>query len=138
MSDHRIGQLESGRTPGLDRDARDALTARRNVLLDLWAARRLGLAGQAAEAYAWSVHFADFAAPGHDDIVAKIAADFAEQGLVAADRLIRRQLHEMALQAEGQLAAEPTGRRADAQPSGLPRYRGGSVRRIETPPTGDA
>ena len=46
------------------------ITARRNRLLGLWAAGRLGLAaGEPAESYAKTVVAADFQAPGDDDVV---------------------------------------------------------------------
>ncbi|MBX9774590.1 MAG: DUF1476 domain-containing protein [Xanthobacteraceae bacterium] len=43
----------------VDCDTREGITARRNVLLGLWSARRLGLNGADAEIYSWSVHLAD-------------------------------------------------------------------------------
>jgi hypothetical protein len=89
-----------------DHDSRDGVVARRNVLLGLWAAARMGLAGAEAEAYAWGVHFADLDAPGHDDVVAKVAADLAARGVAASDTAIRRQLREMEARAELHLLNE--------------------------------
>ncbi|MBX9778340.1 MAG: DUF1476 domain-containing protein [Xanthobacteraceae bacterium] len=91
----------------IDCETREGLTARRNVLLGLWAAGRLGLTGADAEAYAWSVHFADFDEAGHDDVVAKVAADLAAAGVQVRKRSIRRQLREMELRAFLQLSVEP-------------------------------
>ncbi|MEP9355702.1 ATPase inhibitor subunit zeta [Xanthobacter sp. KR7-65] len=91
----------------IDYDTREGLIARRNVLLGLWAAGRLGLTGTDAEAYAWSVHFADHGQPGHDDIVSKIATDFATAGKEVRLRTILRHLREMELRAFLQLSVEP-------------------------------
>jgi hypothetical protein len=89
-------------------DTREGLIARRNVLMGLWAARQLGLTGADAEAYAWSVHFADQQEAGHDDVVAKIASDLARSGAQVCERSIRRQLREMELRAFLQLSVEPS------------------------------
>lgn len=91
----------------IEHDTREGIIARRNVLLGLWAANRLGLTGAAAETYAWSVHFADLRVPGHDDVVAKIAGDLNAQGIVVDERTIRRQLREMEARAALQLSADP-------------------------------
>jgi hypothetical protein len=107
MLHESINALTSPDSLVVEHDTRDGLLARRNVLLGLWAASRLGLEGPEAEAYAWSVHFADLEAPGHDDIVAKVAADFAAHGATLCERSIRRHLREMEARAELQLAAEP-------------------------------
>jgi hypothetical protein len=88
-----------------DYDTRQGLIARRNILMGLWAANRLGLSGAEAEDYAWSVHFADLACPGSDDVVAKIAADLSARGIAVKERLIREQLREMERRAELQLAS---------------------------------
>lgn len=90
-----------------DYDTREGVTARRNVLIGLWAAGRLGLTGSHAEAYAWSVHLADQGEPGHDDVVAKISADFASAGATVRERSIRRNLREMESRAFLQLTVEP-------------------------------
>jgi hypothetical protein len=63
--------------------------------------------GSDAEAYAWSVYFADLDKPGHDDVVAKVAVDPAAHGASVCERTIRRTLREMEARAELQLAAEP-------------------------------
>jgi hypothetical protein len=91
----------------IEYDTREGVIARRNVLLGLWAAGRLGLTGADAEAYAWSVHFADHDEAGHDDVVAKVAADLAASGAQVCERSIRRHLREMELRAFLQLSVEP-------------------------------
>ena len=87
----------------IEQDTREGVTARRNILLGLWAAQRLGLNGPEAEAYAWSVHFADLEEPGHDDVIAKIESDLSVCGASVCERSLRRQLREMQKRAKLQL-----------------------------------
>ncbi|HZB93307.1 MAG TPA: DUF1476 domain-containing protein [Stellaceae bacterium] len=77
--------------------------ARRNKLIGLWAAERLGLAGAAAEHYAQEVMEADLQHPGPHDIVAKIAADFTQRGVPLDESRIRAQLDLCAAEATKQI-----------------------------------
>jgi len=83
----------------IDEDTREGEIARRNVLFGLWAGRHAGLEGDALEAYALSVHLADHRIPGHDDVIAKVAADLACCGKPMSDRRLRTCFREMALRA---------------------------------------
>jgi hypothetical protein len=81
------------------------ITARRNKLLGLWAAERLGLpAGEATEEYARSVVLADFEAPGDADVVAKVRGDFLAKGIAIGEAEIGAELARAAIQARQQLA----------------------------------
>jgi hypothetical protein len=80
-------------------DTRTGLTARRNVLFGLWAARRLDLPEAEHEGFAWSVHFADLSEPGHDDVVSFVARAFEKAGIDMPERRLRSQLREMELRA---------------------------------------
>lgn len=88
----------------IEYDTRDGEIARRNVLFGLWAGHRMGLKGDAIEAYAWSVHLADRDSPGHDDVIAKVAVDLASCGSPISDRQLRSYLQEMAMRASLDLA----------------------------------
>ena len=66
--------------------------ARRNRLLGLWAAERLGLSGDDADAYARQVVQADFEEPGDDDVVRKVLKDFADRGVDAQETEIRAEM----------------------------------------------
>ena len=77
--------------------------ARRNKLLGLWAAERMGLAGEAAERYARDVLAADLEKPGVDDVIAKIAGDFAKHGVGIDEARIRAELARCAADAKKQL-----------------------------------
>jgi hypothetical protein len=80
------------------------ITARRNRLLGLWAAERLGLpAGEETEAYAKAVVAADFQAPGDDDVIEKVRGDLAAKGLDVTVEQVRAELARAAAQAREQL-----------------------------------
>lgn len=78
-----------------DEELRFKATARRNKLLGLWAAEKLGLSGEEAEAYAKSVIKADFAEPGEEDVFRKIRADFDAKKVDQSDHQIRRTMSEL-------------------------------------------
>src|SRR3954471_6491657 len=52
----------------LDQELRFKANARRNKLLGLWAAEKLGKSGEAASTYAVEVVKSDFEAPGDEDV----------------------------------------------------------------------
>lgn len=67
--------------------------ARRNKLLGLWAAEKLGKSGADADAYAKEVVLADFEEPGDNDVVRKVAADLKPKGIDEA--AIRARMNEL-------------------------------------------
>jgi hypothetical protein len=79
--------------------------ARRNKLFGLWAAERLGLAGDASEAYARAIVAADFEKPGDADIIDKVIADFAKGGVKLDAARVRVELERCAADAKRQLGA---------------------------------
>jgi hypothetical protein len=79
--------------------------ARRNKLLGLWAAERLGLGGEEATHYAREVLQSDLERPGSADIVAKVCADFAKRGVACDEARVRSELERCAADAKQQLAA---------------------------------
>ncbi len=78
-----------------DEELRFKANARRNKLLGLWAAEKLGLSGPEAEAYAKDVVVSDFEAPGDDDVFAKLRKDFDAKGVAQSDHQIRRTMTEL-------------------------------------------
>jgi hypothetical protein len=78
-----------------DEELRFKATARRNKLLGLWAAEKLGKTGADAEAYAKSVVMADFEEVGDDDVFRKVRGDFDAQGVDQSDHQIRRTMDEL-------------------------------------------
>jgi hypothetical protein len=75
-----------------DQELAFKVKARRNKLLGLWAAQHLGLDGAAAEHYAREVLQSDLERPGSDDIVGKVARDFAKNGIALDEARIRAEL----------------------------------------------
>ncbi len=80
--------------------------ARRNKLLGLWAAAKMGLAGTEAEVYAKSVVAADFDRPGPDDVVEKVLADLAPHDAAITEQVVRRQMDLLLEEAQAQLRQE--------------------------------
>lgn len=88
-----------------DEELRFKATARRNKLLGLWAAEKLGKSGADAEAYAKSVVVADFEEAGDEDVVRKIKNDFALGSVNAADTEIRTVMTELLIKAAEDIQA---------------------------------
>lgn len=68
-----------------DEDLRFKAIARRNKMLGLWAAEKMGLDSLSAVEYAKSVVKADFEEPGDEDVIRKVMGDLKEKN-VAVDR----------------------------------------------------
>ena len=88
-----------------DEELKFRATARRNKLLGLWAAEKLGLSGDEAQAYAKEVVKADLQEPGEEDVFRKIRADFDAKGIKLPDEEIRRQMHDLLAQAVTEIKA---------------------------------
>jgi len=88
-----------------DEELRFKSTVRRNKLIGLWAAQKLGLSGDEAEAYAKSIVKADFQEPGDADVLRKLSADFAAKGIDISDDDLHRVLIDKLAEAVGQIEA---------------------------------
>ena len=86
-----------------DEELRFKATARRNKMLGRWAAEKLGLSGDEAEAYAKEVVLADFEEAGDHDVFRKIRRDFDAAGVNQSDHQIRRTMDELMAQAIEQI-----------------------------------
>lgn len=91
--------------------ARDAelefrVTARRNRLIGLWAAERLGLTEAEADAYAKSVIQADFEEIGENDVIGKLIGDLVKGGIAVSEIEIREKLSHFMEVARAQVAQE--------------------------------
>lgn len=78
-----------------DEELKFKAEARRDKLLGLWAAEKLGLSGTEAESYAKDVVAADFEEAGYEDVVRKVAKDFADKGVAVTEQEIRVKLDEL-------------------------------------------
>lgn len=90
----------------LDEELRFRATARRNKLLGLWAAEKMGISGADADAYAKTVVVADFEEAGDDDVFRKVRKDFDEKKVEQSDHQIRRTMDELMVTAMQQIEAE--------------------------------
>jgi len=89
----------------LDEEQRFKAEARRNRLLGLWAAEKLGIAGDAATAYAKEVVAADFEEAGDGDVLRKVAGDFAKKGVAISEAEVRAKMSELLAVAAAQVKA---------------------------------
>ncbi|MCE2927733.1 MAG: DUF1476 domain-containing protein [Rickettsiales bacterium] len=80
--------------------------ARRNKLLGLWAAEKLGKTGAEADAYAKDVVMADFETDGDSDVVFKIIKDFANDGQEISEQEIRTEMNRLLPIARDQVMAD--------------------------------
>jgi hypothetical protein len=78
----------------LDQEQEFKAQARRDRMLGLWAAERLGLKGDAADNYALSVMRADLKEPGDEDVFQKVLADLAEKGVECLPHELRAKMDE--------------------------------------------
>ena len=88
-----------------DEELRFKASARRNKLLGIWAAEKMGLTGADAEAYAKAVVVADFEEAGDNDVFKKIRQDFDAKKVVISDQDLRRTMDELMAQAIAQVKA---------------------------------
>ena len=78
-----------------DEELRFKAGARRNKLLGLWAAEKMGLSGPAADTYAKEVVVADFEEAGDEDVFRKVRKDFDAKGVVQSDQDIRKAMIDL-------------------------------------------
>jgi len=83
--------------------------ARRNKLLGLWAAGKMGLSGDAAEAYAKTVVIADLKEAGDQDVLRKVAGDLSAKGASVTESEVRKQMQDLLVAAKTQLMKEIGG-----------------------------
>ena len=88
-----------------DEELRFKATARRNKLLGLWAAGKLGLAGPEADAYAKEVVIADLEEAGDDDVLRKLRKDFDAKKVSVSDQDIKSTMIDLMAQAVAQIEA---------------------------------
>lgn len=77
--------------------------ARRNKLVGLWAAEKLGKSGDEAESYAKEVVMADFEEAGDEDVFRKLRRDLGDD---VSDHQIRREMETLLAVAVEQVRSE--------------------------------
>jgi hypothetical protein len=87
-----------------DEELRFKANARRNKMLGLWAAGKLGITGAEADAYAKEV-IIDLEEGGDDDVFRKLRRDFDAKGVKESDHQIRRTMDELMAKAIADIKA---------------------------------
>lgn len=86
-----------------EEDLKFRATARRNRLLGMWVAEKLGMTGDAATDYAKAVVIAEMRLPGEGDVFDKVTADLAAKGIMLPDQEIRSLMGSLMVVAESQI-----------------------------------
>jgi hypothetical protein len=89
----------------LDEEQKFKAVARRNRLLGLWVANRLGITGDAAGAYAKEVIAAEFDGTGDSGVARKISSDIAAKGVALGELELRAKMNELMAEAVRQVKA---------------------------------
>jgi len=89
----------------LDEEQKFKAEVRRNKLLGLWAAEKLGISGDAANAYAKEVVAADFEEAGDRDVQNKVMKDFTGKGVAITAQELRAKMDELMAAAVAQVKA---------------------------------
>ena len=89
-----------------DQEQRFKIVARRNKLLGLWAAEKMGLADAAADAYAKEMVATALERPGDDALIEKVAGDLQAKGHAADAADVRKELDRLAVTAKAQVLAD--------------------------------
>ena len=88
----------------LDEEEKFKAVARRNKLLGLWAAEKLGKSGDEAGAYAKDLVAAEFDG-GDAAVISKVMGDLAARGATAVETDVRAKLAELMAVAAAQVKA---------------------------------
>ena len=86
-----------------DQEMQFRIHARRDRLLGLWAAERMGLTDAEAETYARDLIRSDFETIGDDDVVRRLTGDFTAAGIEVDEAEIRARIEEKTIAARRQL-----------------------------------
>jgi hypothetical protein len=89
----------------LDEEQKFKAEARRNRLLGMWVAEKLGITGDAATAYAKEVVAADFEEAGDGDVVRKVLGDLTAKGVAITEPQLRVKMDELMATAVAQVKA---------------------------------
>jgi len=89
-----------------DAAIRFKVEARRNKLLGLWVAEKLGHEGEAAQVYAQAVVKSDLEEPGEEDVFRKVRGDLDKSGTDVSDDEIRAKMAELLVTAKDQIRTE--------------------------------
>ncbi len=80
--------------------------ARRNKLLGLWAAEKMGMTGETAREYSIDVVVSYLEEPGDDDVFRKVMKDLAEKGVGVSEDRLRQEMDALLGVARGQIKSD--------------------------------
>ena len=106
MTDFRDRERAEEAKYAMDEDMLFRVHARRNRLLGLWAAERMGLSQAEADAYAKAVVQADFEEAGDEDVIRKVLGDLVSAGVDADESQVRVALDDKLVEARRALMGE--------------------------------
>ena len=89
-----------------DEELQFRIIARRNRLVGQWAAEKMGLTPEEADAYAKAVVQADFEEAGDEDVVRKLLGDLTAAGVEVDDATVRAALEAQTVEARRQFIQE--------------------------------
>ena len=78
-----------------DQELQFKVMARRNKLLGLWAAEKMGVSGADAETYSKEVVVSDFDRPGDEDVLEKVHGDLEAKGLGLSASDVRKEMERL-------------------------------------------
>jgi len=88
-----------------DEEIKFKAEARRNKMLGLWVAEKLGLSGDAAADYSRTVVAAEIDAASDEGVVRKIMSDLAAKGITMSEADLRARMNELFGAAVAQIKA---------------------------------
>jgi hypothetical protein len=106
MTDFRDRERAEEAKYAMDEDMLFRVHARRNRLLGLWAAEKMGLSQAEADAYAKAVVQADFEEAGDEDVIRKVLGDLVSAVVDADEAQVRVALDDKLVEARRALMGE--------------------------------
>lgn len=79
----------------LDQETEFKVRNRRNKLLGLWLAEKMGIETSGSDAYAKEVVMSDLDEPGDEDVIRKVMQDIGERGVNISEDDVREKLLEL-------------------------------------------
>ncbi len=89
-----------------DSEMQFKVQARRNKLLGLWAAGKMGLSVDESETFAKNMVVEGLKAAGDENIISKLASSFSEHGLEIAEAALRAQIEVLMAEAKDQILSD--------------------------------
>ena len=90
----------------LDEEQRFKAEVRRNKMIGLWAAGKMGMGPADADQYAKAVVAADFDEPGSEDVVRKVMADLSAKKAEVSETEVRAEMARLYGEALRELAEQ--------------------------------